>query len=101
PHLTETYTLSLHDALPICIVGSAQDRRGRRGSLVELSSLGEGAETGQPRVAGEPRGLPVAVAARRRVRVPRGAACAEPLRNSGGDRKSTRLNSSHLVISYA
>src|SRR5256885_6875521 len=61
---TEIYTLSLHDALPIC--------------------------SGPPRTAGTtanpwPRPVPGTAAA-------------------GGrwpDRKSTRLNSSHLVISYA
>src|SRR5256885_16681212 len=56
---TEIYTLSLHDALPIC--------RPQR-----------------HRAAGNPR--------RRAARRPR---------RSGQDRKSTRLNSSHLVISYA
>src|SRR2546426_3803711 len=57
---TEIYTLSLHDALPIC--GDLQDRGlQRRHSGVLL-------HPGSPR---------------------------------SGDRKSTRLNSSHLVISYA
>src|SRR2546426_11360708 len=56
---TEIYTLSLHDALPIC----------------------------DP-VRSHPR-----VVARRRV-LPQDRAV-------GRDRKSTRLNSSHLVISYA
>src|SRR5438477_12810075 len=57
---TEIYTLSLHDALPICCYQGAapRDRRGAR-----------------------PRALP----ARDRAR----------------DRKSTRLNSSHMSISYA
>src|SRR5256885_10248284 len=61
---TEIYTLSLHDALPICCSGKAQrtlrssDHRERHG---------------------------VAGSAWRR----------------DADRKSTRLNSSHLVISYA
>src|SRR2546430_14214816 len=60
---TEIYTLSLHDALPIC---------------------------GGPR---EARAPPV-----------RDSFPARPLRNesrTGGDRKSTRLNSSHSQISYA
>src|SRR5256885_13199470 len=56
---TEIYTLSLHDALPIC--------RSRR-------DTGAGGSGTRPR---------------------RGA------RTGRGDRKSTRLNSSHLVISYA
>src|SRR2546426_10632961 len=62
---TEIYTLSLHDALPIC----------------------EGARAG---VAAA-----VARCAGHRGRAEREREAA------GRDRKSTRLNSSHLVISYA
>src|SRR5256885_12489649 len=69
---TEIYTLSLHDALPI-------SRRPRRPAPGRDSS---------PR----PRGA--RCAARRRARAARGIPGA-------ADRKSTRLNSSHLVISYA
>src|SRR2546426_12384361 len=66
---TEIYTLSLHDALPICHQGgegrgAAECRRQRRG-------------------------------ARRRAEAAQGELRLR------GDRKSTRLNSSHLVISYA
>src|SRR5215211_8853378 len=60
---TEIYTLSLHDALPICRLSAA----GRAGRCPETG----------PRSAPSPRRL-----------VP-------------ADRKSTRLNSSHTVISYA
>src|SRR2546429_7763167 len=56
---TEIYTLSLHDALPICDRVTAVDRDARK-------------------------------------TVPGGA-----LRDVYGDRKSTRLNSSHGYISYA
>src|SRR3712207_9097566 len=72
---TEIYTLSLHDALPIC-------------------------ELRRPSV-------PVARAARVRVRRPllptgaRGRRIGPPGGQSAGDRKSTRLNSSHVNISYA
>src|SRR5256885_13317742 len=61
---TEIYTLSLHDALPICphLHGPA------------------GADPGAAGDAGPIRVLSV---------------------DRAGDRKSTRLNSSHLVISYA
>src|SRR5256885_12698397 len=59
---TEIYTLSLHDALPICTPQ-------------------------RPPRAGE-RDL-------------RGDARDDRARPRGEDRKSTRLNSSHLVISYA
>src|SRR5256885_4887089 len=74
---TEIYTLSLHDALPIC--------RGEVG-------LGTGAGGGTRPMMRRGWFLPLCAVAV--------AACgdrAKPL----GDRKSTRLNSSHLVISYA
>src|SRR5215212_11267339 len=61
---TEIYTLSLHDALPICLGGRADGAVQGEG-IVEVP--------GRPRRAG---------------RRPE-------------DRKSTRLNSSHLGISYA
>src|SRR2546430_7692782 len=57
---TEIYTLSLHDALPICRAARAQDV--------------------------EPEPLPFA---------------QMPPAHVDGDRKSTRLNSSHSQISYA
>src|SRR5256885_17147689 len=62
---TEIYTLSLHDALPIC-------------ALLRVFAAGR-----------------VLLAARRGLAV-RGIVLVARL-----DRKSTRLNSSHLVISYA
>src|SRR3712207_7403200 len=70
---TEIYTLSLHDALPICIrlrgpVDRRATRRGRRPS-------------------------------RRALR--RHARAAGAHRQREQDRKSTRLNSSHANISYA
>src|SRR2546426_7018979 len=73
---TEIYTLSLHDALPISVVRSGGARlpdsgRAAYGCLLEL--LGEARGHARP-------GAPSRVAQ---------------------DRKSTRLNSSHLVISYA
>src|SRR6266496_5707899 len=57
---TEIYTLSLHDALPICI-------------LVRLRRILEDADDLNKQMALQ----------------------------TGGDRKSTRLNSSHVEISYA
>src|SRR3712207_7319966 len=73
---TEIYTLSLHDALPICGPGA---RAGPRPS-------------GCRRTIGGSGGLP------------RHRSCKPPhLRPTtpGSDRKSTRLNSSHANISYA
>src|SRR5256885_13013811 len=70
---TEIYTLSLHDALPICgaVGGRDADPDDRR------DARRDGAQ------------------ARRAHRHVHGRG------QRGADRKSTRLNSSHLVISYA
>src|SRR5690348_17901310 len=76
---TEIYTLSLHDALPICAGGLAGHRARRRRVH---AGVGAGLAAG-PAVPGG--GLDAA--ARRGV--------------AGRDRKSTRLNSSHPSISYA
>src|SRR2546426_3376326 len=66
---TEIYTLSLHDALPICSGNPMRPRRleYRHGALAASAA----ATTGRS------------------------------ARRTSLDRKSTRLNSSHLVISYA
>src|SRR2546428_9429062 len=67
---TEIYTLSLHDALPICrLAGAGREFQGN------AQQLG--------------------------VRLLVGAANMGPDLSAGGDRKSTRLNSSHDQISYA
>src|SRR5205807_9144022 len=73
----EIYTLSLHDALPIFLRGEVEVVR-----LVEL----------QP-VANAHDALDVGHRARARDALAR--------QHGDQDRKSTRLNSSHLVISYA
>src|SRR2546422_2528549 len=71
---TEIYTLSLHDALPICVGGEAGLEvhviPGRSAKLIQPALLKEG---------GAQLGANV----------------------GAGDRKSTRLNSSHGYISYA
>src|SRR5256885_4870150 len=79
---TEIYTLSLHDALPIL------RRRGVRRPLRE--------KRGHVRIRGLGRER-----RRRGIRFGRrpGATGRTSIRSR--DRKSTRLNSSHLVISYA
>src|SRR2546429_6687804 len=78
---TEIYTLSLHDALPIC--GSELRRSGtgsREAVLLARESLGPGWKT---------------VSSKQRKLV------GNRTSGSEGDRKSTRLNSSHGYISYA
>src|SRR5690242_21509473 len=72
---SELYTLSLHDALPISRVRATTD----------------GVEAG--RRQRRPEGVGRAVAARVEE--------TEPARVLDLDRKSTRLNSSHMSISYA
>src|SRR5207244_13342382 len=72
---TEIYTLSLHDALPILAQGPLAAR------------------AGQCRVAED---------VSRRAFAPRAPCAADRHgRRRAGDRKSTRLNSSHQIISYA
>src|SRR5258707_8273791 len=81
---TEIYTLSLHDALPICgtHAGGYQTQWGRR-----RGAHARGALRGRPR-------RPKACAL---LPWPRG----DGRRAGTTDRKSTRLNSSHANISYA
>src|SRR5258705_975745 len=72
---TEIYTLSLHDALPICVCSR----------LVERSRVGS-------RYIEPPKGVDLTLPA---------SSDADGDGQIGIDRKSTRLNSSHLGISYA
>src|SRR5205807_7932019 len=98
---TDNYTLSLHDALPICgkIFAGCCFRREQLPGLRQRDRLAETMGLG----AGRNLGLAAflcgaaffAIHVRKR---PPSDAVAPPSRV--GDRKSTRLNSSHLVISY-
>src|SRR5207253_11354326 len=95
PYRTDTSTLSLHDALPISA------RLSRRPSSSVLNAIrGRGAPPGRPahgRLASElgwHGSKPICSAT---VAGLRGAG----VRAYHLDRKSTRLNSSHVAISYA
>src|SRR5256885_3074108 len=77
---TEIYTLSLHDALPICRASAVALRSG-----APLHVRAESIRAGQAPAAGAGDD---------------GRELADECRHAL-DRKSTRLNSSHLVISYA
>src|SRR5207244_12212012 len=79
----EIYTLSLHDALPICLRGRATPGGRERAA----------GRAGKPRVVREHLAVHTSGAAAVRVQ----PAHQKPAR----DRKSTRLNSSHQIISYA
>src|SRR5207302_10747874 len=83
PAPTATSTLSLHDALPIC--------RHRRQVLHREPTLGVTRERADRGVPGQPQRL------RSRPRFGDDPGGGE----RRADRKSTRLNSSHVKISYA
>src|SRR2546422_1486649 len=83
---TEIYTLSLHDALPIC------DRHGPRRHRIGLGA--PEAVAPRPRAT---RIVPVIDAEEKVVAV----RTEQKLGEEPLDRKSTRLNSSHGYISYA
>src|SRR3712207_7442846 len=74
---TEISTLSLHDALPICAVERREDP-----APVDVADD----DHGQPGGGGQPHV---------------GDVVGAQVDLGGGDRKSTRLNSSHANISYA
>src|SRR3712207_8620489 len=80
---TEIYTLSLHDALPIC---PSSGRPSRPPSGGRTRAAGELVHRPGP----DRRGLAGAAGHR-----------ADRSLHAGRDRKSTRLNSSHANISYA
>src|SRR5690606_40878871 len=96
-----THTLSLHDALPI---SCGEERVGRLPTSNGARAVGQ---SGQE-VVEEPPGHapPVVEPAGPRLALPRLAgrsvreACASALETTLPDRKSTRLNSSHVKISY-
>src|SRR2546426_9323709 len=77
---TEIYTLSLHDALPICLFGKRVQLEDGRMVIADENYVRESILNPSAKiVSGFKPIMPV----------------------FQGDRKSTRLNSSHLVISYA
>src|SRR5690606_41339105 len=82
---TGTYTLSLHDALPISSCAGTSGARGCAGPRVRRRAAEAICRIRKP--AADDRGLDSG-GRRRRLAVP-------------ADRKSTRLNSSHVKISYA
>src|SRR5439155_18697225 len=101
PATTPRYTLSLHDALPICPLDPRPLRppRGRRRPLRTARQRPGGPAPHRrrgPRRAVRPGPRP------RRLRLARLVGPApRPARRALADRKSTRLNSSYVAISYA
>src|SRR5690606_42031695 len=92
-------TLSLHDALPIFRLGRAH--HGLDGGVVDLAREGHDAAERRAGVAveGSLVGVGQGVGDGGAARV--GMLDDGHRRLAGGDRKSTRLNSSHVKISYA
>src|SRR5207249_8315740 len=97
PPTTERYTLSLHDALPI-LIGMRQDggpddrlvQRDRGVVLADLVFVPDDRHLGLPLLVQNQRpAKPVGLDPHRQLQL------------VGRDRKSTRLNSSHVSISYA
>src|SRR5439155_26980349 len=89
PQTPDHHTLSLHDALPISFIASVREEvRNQAGAHV----LRERSQN-EPRLPMTPRGQRQPLEADHRV--------APPVREPVIDRKSTRLNSSHVAISYA
>src|SRR5699024_12781330 len=90
PHLS---TLSLHDALPIFPLIAAPNGECAewKGSLAPRDLLPRGARSSLPRKGDEMTC----------TRPPNNTQATNHYGASSGDRKSTRLNSSHVSISYA
>src|SRR5690348_17727042 len=95
PARTEIYTLSLHDALPISesvLIHAAE-------SVIDLAIEGADAEGDGKTYREAAVSLVKSFQDNSRVRVRTGITELDKI--TGGDRKSTRLNSSHPSISYA
>src|SRR5258708_21052628 len=90
PATTEIYTLSLHDALPISQAGAAP---ALPHELCGIITDGPGADRLAPGLGtGQQRGGHGNAVLRQFANI---------VAANLGDRKSTRLNSSHQIISYA
>src|SRR5207253_10064727 len=89
---------SLHDALPIFTfhLGRALGREWREGDVVVVTELDHHANSDTWRALAKERGVEI-----RTVRMRREDGRLDEEDLAGKDRKSTRLNSSHVAISYA
>src|SRR5207249_6149914 len=97
---THAYTLSLHDALPIFLQeGALGGRRSRIVRIIEPHQLGPASDLGRNR--GQVRQKSVLLAEPHEVRLAAVEHASRVLDRVARDRKSTRLNSSHVSISYA
>src|SRR5207253_10331431 len=91
--------LSLHDALPISLPGPDQWLLDMATTTVAMGKIFKASISGEPTIpagwAIAPDGVPTTDTAAAMEGWPM------PLGGYKGDRKSTRLNSSHVAISYA
>src|SRR5205807_10604982 len=95
------YTLSLHDALPILVVGREHGRAGRPQDGEAQLARGAVLHVEEDLLAGRAaEGVLAPLAGHREAVVDHLAEGDGGQRQPHGDRKSTRLNSSHLVMSY-
>src|SRR5439155_7608778 len=99
--LPEIYTLSLHDALPICLIDEVARGLAVDLGVEEVGVLGGGV-VAPDRHVGDRRDLHAGL--RRDLRlgpvVVETGHRGEAFARDRPDRKSTRLNSSHVAISY-
>src|SRR5207249_11979253 len=91
PAPPDTYTLSLHDALPICL------KRSQLSKITADPLTGQTTAVYQVEVQGVKNTTAIFTAYNNGIAVGLPVTTA----SSSGDRKSTRLNSSHVSISYA
>src|SRR5207249_12051616 len=92
PATTKNYTLSLHDALPICKKGDVQKDAREHQSRWGVADV----QTNNKHAQGESHS-----ATRRHQDGSTSPSIKKDHRENREDRKSTRLNSSHVSISYA
>src|SRR5207253_6745910 len=97
---TEIYTLSLHDALPISFLQASE--AGDRSNLARSSSTRRLLMASIGLSTKDMRGQKIRRQSRKRAawRQPTLQRC-RVVQDRAEDRKSTRLNSSHVAISYA
>src|SRR5690606_41970961 len=89
PSTTYIYTLSLHDALPIYNVGALALLMPIAIQIAQRQNVAPGKILMPPSMVAKERGMSILIGTPSNLIV------------SGLDRKSTRLNSSHVKISYA
>src|SRR5207244_5624973 len=99
PSSTSLYSPSLHDALPISVDVGVEQADSRAGEAQRNRHVHRHRRLAHPALAGADRDR---IAHARDLLAPGQAARRADLSVPGdADRKSTRLNSSHQIISYA